>query len=45
MKEFEDEVDLIVLDGNKNNALPSTIVSFNNGEIKILRKGAVDIES
>lgn len=45
VKEFEDEVDLIVLDGNKNNALPSTIVSFNNGEIKILRKGAVDIES
>ena len=30
VKEFEDEVDLIVLDGNKNNALPSTIVSFNN---------------
>lgn len=43
--EFSKEVDLIVLDGNKNNALPSTIVSFSDGEVKVLRKGAVDINA
>lgn len=41
--EFEKDVDLIVLDGDKKNAVPSTIVSALDGEIKILRQGAVKL--
>lgn len=42
-KEFENEVDLIVDDGDKKNALPSTLVSLENGNVKILRQGFVKI--
>jgi L-threonylcarbamoyladenylate synthase len=40
-KEFEHEVDLIVDDGDKKNALPSTIVSIRDGKIVILRQGSL----
>lgn len=42
-KEFHKEVDLIVDDGDKKNALPSTIVKIENGKISILRQGSVII--
>ena len=42
-KEFADEVDLIVTDGDKKGALPSTLVSITDGDIKVLRKGEVKI--
>ena len=41
--EFEKDCDLIVLDGDKKNACPSTLVSIENNEIKILRQGSVKI--
>lgn len=41
--EFNQEVDLIIDDGDKKGALPSTIVSISNGEIKVLRQGSVKI--
>jgi len=41
--EFSKEVDLIIDDGNKKNALPSTIVDVTNSTIKILRQGSVKI--
>ncbi len=44
MEEFESEVDLIVTDGDTKNALPSTIVKIEEGEVKILREGAVPSE-
>lgn len=43
ISEFEDEVDLIVTDGDKKGALPSTLVKIENGEGKILRQGSVKI--
>jgi len=43
LKEFEQEVDLVVTDGDKKNALPSTLVSIENGNIKVLRQGTVII--
>lgn len=48
--EFKSEVSLIVDDGDKKNALPSTIIRIEkdesgNSAIKILRQGAVKIES
>lgn len=43
LKEFEDEVALIVTDGDKKNALPSTLVSIEDGQVKILRQGALKI--
>ena len=42
--EFENEVDLIIDDGNKKGALPSTLVSIENGQVKVLRQGSVKIE-
>ena len=45
IKEFEKDVDLIVSDGDKKNALPSTIVSISDGKIKILRQGAVKLQA
>ena len=42
-KEFEKESDLIIDDGDKKGALPSTLVSIENDEIKILRQGSVEI--
>ena len=42
-KEFALEVDLIVSDGDKKGAKPSTIVSITDGTIKVLRQGDVQI--
>ena len=44
IKEFAGEVDLIVTDGDKKGAKPSTIVSVADGEIKILRQGDIIIQ-
>ena len=41
--EFGDDVDLIVEDGDKLNGVPSTIVSIENNNIKVLRQGKVTI--
>ena len=41
--EFGDEVDLIIDDGDKKGALPSTLVAIENGEVKVLRQGSVKI--
>ena len=41
--EFENEVDLIIDDGDKKGALPSTLVTIENGEVKVLRQGSVQI--
>lgn len=41
--EFSSEVDLIVDDGDKKGALPSTLVMIENGTIKVLRQGSVEI--
>jgi L-threonylcarbamoyladenylate synthase len=43
-REFEGECDLIVSDGDKKGALPSTIVSILNGKITVLRQGSVKIQ-
>ena len=43
IKEFGCEVDLIVKDGDKKGAKPSTIVSITDGQIKVLRQGDVII--
>ena len=40
-KEFSNEVDLIVDDGDKKGSLPSTIVLLKNGGWKVLRQGSV----
>lgn len=42
--EFEKDVDLIVLDGDKKNALPSTIVSYLDGKVTVLRQGSLKVE-
>lgn len=41
--EFENEVDLIIDDGDKKGALPSTLVTIENGNVKVLRQGTVII--
>lgn len=41
--EFENEVDLIIDDGDKKGALPSTLVAIENGRVKVLRQGSVEI--
>lgn len=41
--EFSNQADLIILDGDKKNALPSTLVSIEDSTPKILRQGAVKI--
>ena len=41
--EFAPQVSLIVTDGNKKGALPSTIVSVTTGQIQILRQGVVKV--
>ncbi len=43
ISEFENEVDLIIDDGDKKGALPSTLVTIENGEVKVLRQGTVEI--
>lgn len=40
---FEDKCDLIVLDGDKKNAKPSTLVKIENGNIVVLRQGELKI--
>ena len=41
--EFGSEADLIIDDGDKKSALPSTLVTIEKGEVKILRQGSVKI--
>lgn len=41
LAEFGQEADLIVLDGDKKGAKPSTLVTIENGKVKILRQGDV----
>ncbi|HBG66745.1 MAG TPA: translation factor Sua5 [Treponema sp.] len=41
--EFGRELDLIVDDGDKKGALPSTIVSLMDGTVRLVRQGAVSI--
>lgn len=41
--EFENEVDLIVDDGDKKGALPSTLVCIEDGKVKVLRQGTVTV--
>ena len=43
IKEFSNEVDLIVCDGDKKGAKPSTLVSILDGAVKILRQGDVKL--
>lgn len=39
--EFERDVDLIIDDGDKPDALPSTIVKINSDKIQVIRQGSV----
>jgi len=41
VKEFSDEADLIITDGDRKNAVPSTIVRVDDGTVKVLRQGSV----
>lgn len=41
--EFAGEVDLIIDDGDKKGALPSTLVTIENGQARVLRQGSVEI--
>lgn len=41
--EFSSEADLIIDDGDKKGALPSTLVAIENGSIKVLRQGSVTV--
>ncbi len=43
VSEFEKEADVIVLDGDTENGLPSTIVGIENGNVKIIRQGCLEI--
>lgn len=43
-QEFANEVDLIIDDGDKKGALPSTLVTLENGHVKVLRQGSVRVE-
>ncbi|MCR5187852.1 MAG: threonylcarbamoyl-AMP synthase [Treponema sp.] len=43
VEEFQNEVSLIVNDGDKKGALPSTLVSLEKGQVKIIRQGSVKI--
>lgn len=45
INEFEKEVELIVLDGNKEGAKPSTIVSLLNNRIEVIREGEIKINN
>lgn len=40
-REFEAAADLIVDDGDKTNALPSTLIALEAGKVKVLRQGDV----
>ena len=41
--EFASETDLIIDDGDKKGALPSTLVMLENGQVRVLRQGSVEI--
>ena len=41
--EFAGEVNLIIDDGDKKGALPSTLVTIENGQARVLRQGSVEI--
>ena len=41
--EFSSEADLIIDDGDKKGALPSTLVTIENGQVRVLRQGSVKI--
>lgn len=41
--EFGREVDVIVDDGDKKGGIPSTLVSILDGEVKVLRQGALKV--
>lgn len=41
--EFENETDLIIDDGDKKGALPSTLISIADGKVNVLRQGSVKI--
>ena len=41
--EFGSEADLIIDDGDKKGALPSTLVMLENGNVKVLRQGSVKV--
>ena len=43
IEEFGQEVDLIIKDGDKKDALPSTLVSIENSTVKVLRQGTVKV--
>lgn len=43
LDEFEDEVSLVVLDGDLKNPVPSTIVSLCEGGFNVIRKGALEL--
>ena len=43
VKEFEKQADLIIDDGDKKGALPSTLVALENGSVKILRQGSIKV--
>jgi len=43
IQEFNSDIDLFVQDGDKKGALPSTLVSIENGTIKVLRQGSVEV--
>ena len=43
VSEFENEVDLIIDDGDKKGAVPSTLVSIEANKVKVLRQGSVVI--
>lgn len=43
INEFEKEVSIVVLDGDKCGAVPSTIVKIIDGKIEVLREGSIKI--
>lgn len=43
IKEFEKDTDLIVLDGDSESSVPSTIVKLEGDDYVVLRKGAVSL--
>ncbi|MFP4442484.1 MAG: L-threonylcarbamoyladenylate synthase [Spirochaetia bacterium] len=45
IEEFKNDVDLIIDDGDKPDAVPSTIVDASGEILKLIRPGAVDISS
>jgi L-threonylcarbamoyladenylate synthase len=43
VQEFSKETNLIIDDGDKKGALPSTLVALENGQVRILRHGSVKL--